>query len=57
MKGYCVGCVRVVEGVKKNFSFGWFFLGFGVFYGVYRVLFVRKNRCPICGLKLQKRNQ
>lgn len=48
---YCPLCERVVEPVKKKFSWGIFILFLGLPYLIYRILFVRKNRCPVCGTK------
>ena len=55
MIGYCEGCNKQVKGTKKEFSWGAFFLGLGIIYSLYRVLFCYRNRCPICGLKLRRK--
>ncbi len=46
---YCTLCQRYIDPVKKKFSWGVFILCFGIFYLPYRILFVHKNRCPVCG--------
>lgn len=48
---YCSLCERQVEPVKKKFSWPIFLLFLGIPYLIYRAIFVRKNRCPICGTK------
>lgn len=54
MKGYCKDCKRKVQGRKKPLSIFFMIIGGFIFYGVYRILFIRKKRCPICGLKLSR---
>jgi len=57
MKGYCESCKQNVKGVKSPMS--WLCIALSVVtvigvipYGCYRLLLVRKNKCPLCGLKL-----
>jgi hypothetical protein len=59
MKGYCNSCKKNTQGVKKQISWGFFFLTFIVggfiWYPLYRMIFVRRTRCPQCGLKISKK--
>lgn len=54
MKGFCENHGKV-QGVKKKFSWFFFIITGFLGYGIYRLLFVYKNRCPICGLKLRRK--
>ena len=54
MKGYCNSCKKYVQGIKRPWSWAWFFLGFGIFYFLYYSWFRFKNRCPVCGLRINK---
>lgn len=47
----CQFCGQVVSPVKKKFSWLLFIFFLGVPYLVYRVICVRKNKCPLCGMK------
>lgn len=55
MKGYCYSCGKDCVGVKKPFNIFFLVLGGFVFYGAYRLLLVRRNKCPVCGLGLGKK--
>ena len=53
MKGVCENHGKV-EGVKKPFSIFFLILTGGV-YAIYRLIFVSKNKCPMCGLKISRK--
>jgi len=50
MKGYCPECKRNVRGIKKKLTLGKFLLTGGA-----GRLVTKKNKCPICYSKLEKR--
>lgn len=52
-RGYCDDCKRNVGAVKKKFSWIIFILTGFIFYPIYRVLFVRRNKCCFCMRKLE----
>lgn len=59
MKGYCKSCKKKVQGVKK--SIGWSWIVFWICtligwipYTFYRMFFVHKNKCPVCGLNIER---
>lgn len=49
---HCRNCNKGVVAVRKEWNWVAFFLFFGMGYVVYRFLFSKKNRCPICGDKV-----
>lgn len=54
MKGECKSCERTMQGKKKPISIFWLIITGFIPYGLYRVVFIRRNKCPVCGLKLIK---
>jgi len=44
---YCNVCKQNVTPIKRNFSFFWFTITFGIFYIPYH-LFLKRKFCPIC---------
>lgn len=54
MIGYCIGCKKNIRGTKKDFSILWFIITGFIGYGLYRLVFIRKNKCRICGMKLKR---
>ena len=51
-KGYCENCQGERRAIKKAFSVFWFIMT-GGFYAIYRLLFVRRNKCSTCFGKLK----
>lgn len=55
---YCPNCKQMVKPVKTPWSWGWFLawiLTAGIVYIAYHLFLKRKNKCPICGLKVVRR--
>ena len=59
MEGYCGSCQKRVRGIKKPFSVAFlivtFIIGGWLWYPAYRIIFVHKNKCPICGCKISRK--
>lgn len=53
IRGHCDTCNKITIARKKRFSIFWFIIFGGIFYGLYRLVFVRRNKCSEClgGLK------
>ena len=59
MRRYCKSCKKNVQGIKSPISWLCMFLLamtlFGIIpYIIWRLFITPKNKCPICGLKLEK---
>jgi len=62
MKGYCKSCKKEVQGVKSPINWLVVFLSIitliGIIpYMIWRLFITPRNKCPLCGLKLEKIKQ
>ena len=54
VKGHCKNCNKQMGGIKSKFSWMTFIFLFGWIWGypIYYWFFKPKDKCPICGLRI-----
>ena len=56
MEGYCGSCQKRVRGIKKPISWAAAWCTLWLPYIFYRVIFVHRNKCPVCGCKISRKS-